>query len=244
MPDPEVIAPLQKSLASNAWASFDPAGEPLSRQGICHLLRTLRDLSGSRLLSTFRDLLRIPGIAESAGSYQVPEGKNAFPPDALLKAFDEFHERHLCESIPDALSILDKVKRDKPLIVRSLQWIGFHLDQLERENLSTALPQFLSEVYQHLRIEDEDRFSTITQSINQTLSDIGALTLPNSSGAERFQLFLSLLEEQVLASKRLPAAIDLPGWLELPWEDAPHLILTGCNDGLVPESIQSHPWLP
>ena len=244
VPDPEVIAPLQKSLASKAWASFDPAGEPLSRQGICHLLRTLRDLSGSRLLSTFRDLLRIPGIAESAGSFKVPEGQDTFAPDLILKAFDEFHESHLCESIPDALSILDQVKQHKAPIVRSLQWIGSHLDSLEKENLSTALPQFLSEVYQGLIIEDEDRFATITQSINQTLSDIGALTLPNSSGAERFQLFLSLLEEQVLASKRLPDAIDLPGWLELPWEDAPHLILTGCNDGLVPESIQSHPWLP
>ena len=244
VPDPEVIAPLQKSLASKAWASFDPAGEPLSRQGICHLLRTLRDLSGSRLLATFRDLLRIPGIAESAGSFQVPEGKNAFPPDAILEAFDAFHESHLCESISDALSILDNVKRNKALIVRSLQWMNAHLDALEKEPLSTALPHFLSEVYQNLKIEDEDRFATITQSINQTISDIATLTLPNSSGAERFQLFLSLLEEQVLASKRLPEAIDLPGWLELPWEDAPHLILTGCNDGLVPESIQSHPWLP
>ena len=248
VPDPEVIAPLQKSLTSDNHSSFDPAGEPFQRQGICHLLRTLRDFANTRLLSTFRDLLRIPGIPESAGSFQVPEGKNAFSPTHILNAFDTFHQQHLCETLPDALAILDQIEQNKAPIFRSLQWIEHHLKKIDREPLSQALPAFLSEIYQHVPLSearpDKDQFYTISQALNQVLSEVDKLPLKNQSGRERFQLFLTLLEEQVLASNRLPSSIDLPGWLELPWEDAPHIILTGCNDGLVPESIQSHPWLP
>ena len=244
VPDPEVVAPLQKSLTSQDWNSFDPAGTPFGRQGVCHLLRTLRDFANTRLLVTFRDLLRIPGVPESAGSFQVPEGKKTFAPTRILEAFDTFHEQHLCETLPDALAILDQIKTNKAPIFRSLQWIEHHLKNIDREPLSQALPSFLSEVYQHVPITDEDQFLTVTQTLNRVLSEIDALALRNESGNERFQIFLTLLEEQIIASKRPPKAIDLPGWLELPWEDAPHIILTGCNDGLVPESIQSHPWLP
>ena len=242
VPDPEVIPPLQKSLATQRLTSFDPAGTPLSQQGICHLLRTLRDFVNTRRLSSFRDLLRIPGIAESAGSFEVPDGQTSFAPDLILQAFDKFHEQHLCESLADAQSILGEVSENRPVIIRSLQWINHHLTRFQRESLAIALPQFLSEIYQQVPVANEEQFASIIQTLNQLLAEIDSLSL--RSGTESLQLLLSLFEEQVLASKRLPEAIDLPGWLELPWEDAPHIILTGCNDGLVPESIQSHPWLP
>lgn len=52
-----------------------------------------------------------------------------------------------------------------------------------------------------------------------------------------------------LASGMLPPAadddaIELLGWLELPLDDAALLIVTGFNDGVVPESINGHAFLP
>ena len=244
VPDPEVIAPLQKSLTREGWTGFDPSGESFQQQGISHLLRTLRDFANTQLLITFRDLLRIPGVAESAGSFQVPEGKDNFSANQILQAFDSFHEQHLCESLSDARGLLDRVEKNQAPIVRALQWIGFHLEQLERKSLSEALTTFLNEIYQHFDNEKNEQFPAIVQTINQAVAEIEALPLKRLSGMDRLQLFLSLVDEQSIAGKRLPNAIDLPGWLEIPWEDAPHIALTGCNEGMVPESIQSHPWLP
>jgi len=39
-------------------------------------------------------------------------------------------------------------------------------------------------------------------------------------------------------------AINLPGWVELPWEPVPHLILFGLTDDLVPGVRHAHPFLP
>ena len=39
-------------------------------------------------------------------------------------------------------------------------------------------------------------------------------------------------------------AINLPGWLEIPWEPVPHLVLFGLTDDLVPGVRHAHPFLP
>lgn len=244
VPDPEVIAPLQKSLAARGYASFDPAGVPMARQGLCHLLRTLRDFVGSRSLGTLRELLRIPGVAEAAASFRVPEASKPYPPAVILKAFDDFHEEHLCGSMDEAWTILEQMEKGKGPLIRTLQWIQENLRKLEYEALDEALSQLLEDVYQHTQLAKDEDFAAAAQLLHRVLDELAELPLANLNATERFQLFLTLLEEQVLASKRDPKSIELPGWLELAWEDAPHLIVTGCNDGLVPESIQGHSWLP
>ncbi|WP_411845820.1 PD-(D/E)XK nuclease family protein [Roseibacillus persicicus] len=244
VPDTEVVAPLQKSLAARGLSSFDPAGEAMSRQGLNHLLRTLRDLVSSRSLGTLRELLRIPGVAEAAGSFQVPDGSSAYPPTAILQAFDKFHEAHLCSTMDEAWGILEHVKDDKGPLTRTLQWTQEALRNLEYEPLEKALPQVLEDIYQHTNLAKDEEFSAAAQLLHRVLDEVAALSFAGQGPTERFQLFLTILEEQVLASKRHADAIELPGWLELAWEDAPHLVVTGCNDGLVPETIQGHPWLP
>ena len=39
-------------------------------------------------------------------------------------------------------------------------------------------------------------------------------------------------------------AVNLPGWLEAPWDPAPHLIIHGLNDHLLPRTDHAHPFLP
>ena len=39
-------------------------------------------------------------------------------------------------------------------------------------------------------------------------------------------------------------SVPLNGWLETLWEDAPHLLLTGLQEGAVPETVTGHPFLP
>jgi inactivated superfamily I helicase len=59
---------------------------------------------------------------------------------------------------------------------------------------------------------------------------------------------LRLVRERV-AGESLPSdgpadGIELMGWLEAGVDDAPDLVVTGMNDGIVPEGLVIDPWLP
>ena len=47
-----------------------------------------------------------------------------------------------------------------------------------------------------------------------------------------------------LFPERPADTIDLQGWLEVAWEDAPHLIVAGANEGVLPETIHGDGFLP
>ena len=55
---------------------------------------------------------------------------------------------------------------------------------------------------------------------------------------------VSRSEQEQIYPEHKAEARDLQGWLELPWEDAPHLVVAGMNDGFVPDSLQGHAYLP
>ena len=74
-----------------------------------------------------------------------------------------------------------------------------------------------------------------------------AAARPHFSGltnVEWWELALTQFGESLRFDARPPGAVDLLGWLELLWEDAPHLVVTGLNDGRVPETVAGDPFLP
>jgi hypothetical protein len=64
------------------------------------------------------------------------------------------------------------------------------------------------------------------------------------SGAEALRAVLAGLEEAKLPPDPDHAAVELLEWLEIPLDDAPVLVLTGFNEGFVPDSVSGHPFLP
>lgn len=245
IPDTEVSSPLQQELMAEGYRAFDPAGTSLSDHGLCHLLEAFYQVAASQSMARLRDLLRFPGIAESAGLHEVPSDSAPFSAIRMLQAFDAFHEFHLCDTIQDARTIRTFEKEDDPAaITRGLGWAQYWLNRLQQEDPTTLLPAFLTALYQNAAETLDEEFEQATQLLHQVLDDFETSAFQGFSHREQGQLFLSLLQEQTLATPHSPQAIDLLGWLELPWEDAPHLIVTGMNEGFVPETIQGHPWLP
>lgn len=61
---------------------------------------------------------------------------------------------------------------------------------------------------------------------------------------DAIRLLLRLVEDKPIPPPAGHSAIELLGWLELPLDDAPALIVTGFNDGFVPSFINSDPFLP
>jgi len=56
--------------------------------------------------------------------------------------------------------------------------------------------------------------------------------------------FLSLLKNTALIPKSTGPVIDITGWLEIALDDSPIIIVSGFNEGIVPEKFSADPFLP
>ena len=72
----------------------------------------------------------------------------------------------------------------------------------------------------------------------------GPLTALGLDKESALELLLWSLGRESYYPEPEEAIIDLEGWLELPWNDAPFLIVTGMNDGKVPDSRPADVFLP
>ncbi|MFN9719923.1 MAG: PD-(D/E)XK nuclease family protein [Planctomycetota bacterium] len=87
-------------------------------------------------------------------------------------------------------------------------------------------------------------FITHLQDLNEQLQRIPREVLPECSASQAVQLLLKQIAGQSIAPDQNDEAIELLGWLELPLDDSPVLIMTGFNEGFVPESINSDAFMP
>lgn len=253
VPDEEAIAPLERALANREFCAFDPAGEPLQNHPVFYLLRVIGDLLSARPYDAFAQLIRIPDFAQAAAD------QYAKPYDhlTLLKNFDALHNDHLPDTLEHVQDANSKRRYDViPEQAFTLTLINRWLIRLEDEPLSQALPDFLTMVYAHRSFDPstpEDRaYTEISATILEYLQELEApltraLDQPPSN-ADLLNLLLQLLSKQPFYPERETSssqpAIDLQGWLELLWEDAPHLIVTGFNEGKVPDAIIGDAYLP
>ena len=73
---------------------------------------------------------------------------------------------------------------------------------------------------------------------------IPAELMPEVSAGEALRLVLQQAAGERIAPLPDPKAIELLGWLELPLDDAPALVVVGVNEGIVPSSLNADLFLP
>jgi ATP-dependent helicase/nuclease subunit B len=110
--------------------------------------------------------------------------------------------------------------------------------------------QTLGALFGHRRLdfarEADARLAEIAEVWGDLLRQM-AVAAPLAGGLSNndwWELVLHLLGEGRRFDDKPAGAIELQGWLELLWEDAPHLLIAGLNDGRVPEAVVGDPFLP
>jgi RecB family exonuclease len=93
---------------------------------------------------------------------------------------------------------------------------------------------------QRRSIEALSMISTILASLTHAPAELVS-TMPSH---EAIRLVLRLADRQTITSPFDPEAIEQLGWLELPLDTAPAVIITSFNDGLVPQSVNAGLFLP
>ena len=99
---------------------------------------------------------------------------------------------------------------------------------LDEDNLDDA---FTLEVIESLFKQATQVNASFSSRSDLSHQDLMGLTL-DTTAAQRFR------------RNDAKEAVNLPGWIEAPWEPVPHLIIFGLNDHLIPKSRHAHPFLP
>lgn len=252
--DTEVVAPLEKALAAHDIGAFDPAGRKMGTHGVFHLLRIVSQLAGTRSFRSAAELVRCPDVAQAirASVEKLSGEKPAL--SKLLDDFDTLAVTSLPDTLDDALELAPRVFSDPKwpsAVPAALAWMDRVLKSFTGADFGAALTDFLGEVFATRRFHSDNPqdavFSAIADQIIQVLDaldELSALFAGGLDAAQRLELLLDTLGDQVFYPDRKARDIDLQGWLELLWEDAPHLVITGMNDGKAPEAILGHTFLP
>ncbi len=85
---------------------------------------------------------------------------------------------------------------------------------------------------------------TRLQELNEQLRRIPQSVLPACTASQALQLLLRQIGETSIPPEANDQAVELLGWLELPLDDSPVLVLTGFNEGKIPESINADAFMP
>lgn len=249
--DPEIVSLAAAQLEDAGIAVFDPEGVPFLQHGMHWLLTVWAELLEARNWSAFSQLIRIPHFIQALAT-ELPE-EEKYHPNQLLILSDEIQQLHL----PSSLDTLQKTLRnsarrekDEPL-VRAIDTTLHWAATFEKLDFDQALTRFLETIYGSNPPSNGPAAAAFNQAAAQVLdtlmsvSEATRLLEESISPAEQMQLLLRLLKDaQLFPEASESNSLELSGWLELPWQPAPSLIIAGMNEGLIPPSITSDPWVP
>jgi len=240
--DPTLAPLMERAFEQKGMSTYDPSGVPLSSSPPALILREWPVFCRTGSLSSLRLLAETPLFLDHLASDDPHRAKS------ILEDLDFFAHSLIRDTLPSEreLSHLDP-RRDRPeTFLSRLLILIRNIDHLRRtfhpEHSPDALPRLLTALYAQKKIPAN---SPEALALTELSSHIQALlSSPLQSDVPRHDL---LQHEVAKARYFLPkpaGCIELHGWLEASWLDAPHLILCGCTEGNVPGVVDGHPFLP
>jgi ATP-dependent helicase/nuclease subunit B len=227
VPDPEVIPDLTERLEEAGVAVFNPDGAPAYQQGLYQLLAALDALWRE---DSYEAISRVLRHADVLQALQVSGVETA----SLLKQLDTVRIDHLTM---EWAGLRQFVGTHMPALFEAMAWLEKLRACRKADSLSDLIQQSMALIYEKQdkdpnRAEDRSFFA-MAQLINRQVDALEVEDLPLSP-VEALSLLLAALARERVRGERGEAQIDLEGWLELPWNDARYLVVTGMNEGSVP----------
>ncbi|MFN0057228.1 MAG: PD-(D/E)XK nuclease family protein [Planctomycetota bacterium] len=251
--DPDVIPDLREALASANVPHHAAPGSAVSETAPWLLVARLADFLEHRTFASFGALARHPYFEAwlLAGS-----GANGSAAAKIFARLAEYHERFLPRTARFEA-------RDDTDDWRDLARIQSQLESLCTPLLDATTPQppqtiarnladVLAPVYAAVSADEllsniDARSRQGWDSLLAALEDNAALpstlTTPLTS-VELLRWLLRDAEHESIAEEAGAPAVEIVGWLELPLDDAPHLLITGMSDQAVPGPLRVDPHLP
>ena len=233
---PDLAKVMQDGLEALDISAFNPAGTSLDMLPLGRLFTNLSELLRENDFRSALQLLRYPHIQYWLG----------MDPEIAIAALDALQNHLIPSSLAELLTRWPEEKEIRfPIpehLHQALQKLHLLILELKEGSGSTPLLKALQEIYASVDLAKIPGGRESSERIREWISGSESLMegIPTS---DILTLLLAHLKSGVCMSPKQPGSVELPGWLELLWEDAPHLIVTGMNDGQVPEMRQGDPFL-
>ncbi len=245
--DRAVLPHLERLLADAKIETFNPEGKPLIRTPLFVFLKALKGLLQNNSFAQAAAFLRLP----DAWGWAANEVEN-FQSTKLLAGLDELRKEHLPATLEDATRLHFEGKRiGNRVVARAvLNQLGKAVSRIQGQPLSTGLAGFLNDVFSRREFREGHAADTgylegarlFMERLREWEQAIGEES--TVCAADALALLLDAISRESIFPERKGDAVEIQGWLELPWEDAPHVIVAGCNEGLLPQSIVGDRFLP
>ena len=244
----EVVPYLEQRLEARNVAARYAAGTPLSRTGPVRLLQAVADYLNDATFQALAALLRHPDAGPLAGPTPAAAGLEA------IEVADRYFTDHLPFRVRGEIPRGQRTAALFPPVVRAIEREGPLRAFGGRKPLSEWMPlvmDVLLKAYGELGLDRSrpahrrqlDVLGRI-QVVAASLAAVPQVLDETCSGSEAIRMLLMELREEALPPEPGRDAVELLDWLELPLDDAPIVILTGFNEGFLPESVSGHAFLP
>ena len=236
--DSEVAPALENGLREAGLAVFNPGGRPRRHDGLHPLLAALAALVREPSFDLMQVLARCPDFMALVAA----GGTGGISPAAMLEELDELHARHLPATIAAALGHT----ATRPAARAALECAQELRAKLGRGEFPGNASAALVAIFRTRRISGDSALAESAEAWMEVLREAEAARrdFPGLTNADWWELALARFAGSLRFDARPAGAVDLLGWLELLWEDAPHLVVTGLNDGRVPETVAGDSFLP
>jgi ATP-dependent helicase/nuclease subunit B len=269
---PDLIAKSLHAIARNPKGeplivTANPLGKKHGKHGLHHAMAALLDFVEDPSFANLRRSTIHPQVAHHLGLSQIEVGtadakrklgwfgmqrlldavSSATPPQNLAEASAfalkqpvdesvESHEKRKNQAIKDCAPLLDLAQKQANDL-RALSWFNLGLKLLE---IARPFGDENSKPSEAKYLEDVD------DAIVETLGGLECFR-PEATGlapTDIVRLVLSTTANLSFRGDMDRDAVNLPGWMETPWEPVPHLVIFGMTDDLIPGTKHAHPFLP
>ena len=270
IPDPSVVPQIERSLNAVGVQHRNLKGRPLKDTAPVRMMMAVKQYLDEQNYETLATLVRHPDVhrwlcfkskqvkwLSDLDAYQVENlpaeikiaDKDPFGDAAKTRARKPTVAEHEQKYVEAEASRIDRLNQIHALIARLLK----PLTGKSRSIAEWTKPwsKVLTTIYGGRKMDRNDIAD------RQTVAACAAIyealgrkqQVPDKwkakEGASRsLQLALEAASEGTVIPPAIPDAIELAGWLDLPLDDVPVMIVTGMNDEFVPTSENGHLFLP
>lgn len=251
VPDRSVIPFIEKTLGAESLSTFDPADAMVGEHPVGLLGAGIADLVQYCSYDAVANLLRHPDfLVHLKDEYsleslevlgQLDGFQNYYLPvtfDAMLLPFKN-NPSGACDQRDD-FTELGKALRVIESILKLFETHGFE------EAWRTVYQQIYKSRKLDLSRSRDVEFESAAMAVDAVLREFRELSaiIKDLDIVKLSSLFAARLGEATYHRERHDEIIDLEGWLELPWNSRPFLMVTGMNEQFVPGGSLSDAFLP
>ncbi|MFG0297155.1 MAG: PD-(D/E)XK nuclease family protein [Maioricimonas sp. JB045] len=242
--DERLVPQIQRVLTESDIPSRWVVARDMTRTTPFRLLRAIADNREGRRSDRFAALVRHPDV--TAWLRQQRLG------DYWLKQLDNYLSQHLPRRIgtwlgdPETTEALQKVAGRIEDLLKPLRGADRPIG-----DWNETLTQLLLAIYGERKFRRDDPGDHVTlkacQQLHDALAEHAGLPeslAPKVSASGAIRMWLDQARRGTIPPLPDESAMELLGWLELPLDDAPALIVTTFNEGFVPTSVNSDLFLP